>query len=333
MLWALAAVPLAVALYFALATRGRRRIAGLVGLRTTGGAGDRGGRWRRALPPLLWLAALTLLMLALARPQTSIPLPSHLETVVLAIDMSNSMRATDLQPDRLGAARDAAREFVEAQPPKVRIGLVGVAAAAAVVQSPTDRRDEVLQALARLEPQRGTALGSGIVIALYAALPAARIDVEGFISPKAGKTAAPEGKGETAPAGSNTQADVVLLSDGQSNVGPDPQKAAELAARYGVRVYTVGLGTPEGVIVKAEGWTMRARLDEEALRKIAATTGAEYFRAGNAADLKKIYRSLGTTLAFEKQRPSEVTALLAGAAAVLAAFAALLSLAWFNRIL
>ena len=133
--------------------------------------------------------------------------------------------------------------------------------------------------------------------------------------------------------GENTSVAIVLLSDGQSNVGPDPQKAAELAAKYGVRIYTVGMGTPEGVIVKVDGWSMRTRLDEDALQKIASTTHGEYFRAANAGDLKKIYRTLGSKLAFEKQRPTEVTAVFAGVGALLATVAALLSMLWFNRIL
>ena len=110
---------------------------------------------------------------------------------------------------------------------------------------------------------------------------------------------------------------IVLLSDGQSNVGPDPQKAAELAAKYGVRVYTVGMGTTDGVIVKVDGWSMRTRLDEDALQKIASTTRGEYFRAANAGELKKVYRTLGSKIAFEKQRPTEVTAILAGVGALL----------------
>jgi len=126
--------------------------------------------------------------------------------------------------------------------------------------------------------------------------------------------------------GENTSVAIVLLSDGQSNVGPEPQKAAELAAKHGVRIYTVGMGTSEGVIVKVDGWSMRTRLDEESLQKIASTTHGEYFRAADAKDLKKIYRTLGAKLAFEKQRPTEVTAVFAGLGAVLATLAALLSM-------
>jgi hypothetical protein len=124
----------------------------------------------------------------------------------------------------------------------------------------------------------------------------------------------------------------VLLSDGQSNVGPDPQKAAEIAAKHGVRIYTVGIGTPEGTTVTADGWSMRTRLDEESLKKVASMTQAEYFRAGNAADLRKIYSALGTRLALQKPQPTEVTAIVAALGAVLTLAGGLLSMLWFNRI-
>jgi Ca-activated chloride channel family protein len=295
------------------------------------------GRWRRVVPPLLWLVGLTAMLLAVARPQATVTLPSRVETVILALDMSGSMKATDIAPTRMVAARDAAKSFVNEQPDNVRIGVVGIAAAAAVVQSPTTNREDILQALERLEPQRGTALGSGLVIALDTALPAARIDVDGFINPRKDRPQTidkeKDAEAKSIAPGENTSVAIVLLSDGQSNVGPEPIKAAELAAKLGVRVYTVGMGTPEGSIVKVDGWSMRTRLDEEALQKVASTTLGEYFRAPNANELKKIYRTLGAKLAFEKQRPTEVTAVFAGIGALLASVAALLSMLWFNRIL
>jgi len=337
LLWLLLAVPLAVLLYGGIVWR--RRVARPVArLEAATAAGT--GRAQRVLVPLLWLAGITLMLLAVARPQATVTLPSRVETVILALDMSGSMKATDIAPSRMAAARDAAKAFVENQPRNVRIGVVGLAAAAAVVQSPTTNREDLLKSIERLEPQRGTALGSGLVIALDTALPAARIDVDGFINPRRDRTPAPRLQADKPPEdavaiapGENTSAAIVLLSDGQSNVGPDPQKAAELAAKYGVRIYTVGMGTPEGVVVKVDGWSMRTRLDEDALQKIASTTRGEYFRAPNAGELTKIYRTLGAKLAFEKQRPTEVTAVFAGAGALFAALAGLLSLLWFNRIL
>jgi Ca-activated chloride channel family protein len=333
LLWLLALLPLATLAYVLLMRRRARAASTYASLETV--AAD-GGAWRRWAPPLLWLAALAALLIAVARPQATITLPSRVETVILALDMSGSMKATDIAPTRMAAARDAAKAFVGEQPDSVRIGVVGVAAAAAVVQSPTNRREDILAALERLEPQRGTALGSGLVIALDTALPQARIDVDGFINPRKDKpkpVESPEAQALSLAPGENTAVAIVLLSDGQSNVGPDPQKAAELAAKFGVRVFTVGMGTAEGTVVKVDGWSMRTRLDEESLQKIASTTQGEYFRAANARDLTKVYRTLGAKLAFEKQRPTEVTAVFAGLGALLAALAALLSMTWFNRIL
>lgn len=332
LLWLLLALPLAVFVHARVLRRRQAAAARHARLETVGAAGT--SRWRRALPPLFWLLGLAALLLALARPQASMVLPARIETVILALDMSGSMRATDLEPTRIVAAQNAAKAFVAQQPRHVKIGVVGIAASAALVQSPTDSRDDIVKALERLEPQRGTALGSGLAIALDAALPTARINVEEFINPRPGRRSEPrQGEDGAATPGSNNAAAIVLLSDGQSNVGPDPLKAAELAAEHGVRIYTVGMGTPEGTTVSADGWSMRVRLDEDKLRQVAIKTQGEYFRADSAQDLKKIYSRLSAKLAFEKQQPTEITAVFAAVGALLSAFGALLSMLWFNRVL
>jgi Ca-activated chloride channel family protein len=333
LLWLLLALPLAVALA-ALRTRSVRSHAAVARLETVDSVG--GSRVRRTLTALLWVAGLAALLLAIARPQAALTLPSRIETVILAIDMSGSMRGTDIAPTRMVAAQNAAKAFVAEQPRHVKVGVVGIAASAAVVQSPTTNRDDIAQALDRLEPQRGTALGSGLVIALDAALPQARIDVEAFINPRPGRPPATDRSkpdDDKSEPGSSNHAAIVLLSDGQSNVGPDPLKAAELAAAHGVRIYAVGMGTPGGAIVSADGWSMRVGLDEEKLKRVARVTEGEYFRAADAAELKKVYARLGTKLAFEKQQPTEITALFAALGALAAGLGAVLSLAWFNRVL
>jgi Ca-activated chloride channel homolog len=339
MLWLLLALPLVTFAYFRVLKRRGALAARHARLETVGVSMTSGPR--RALPPLLWLLGLTALILAIARPEASLVLPARIETIILALDMSGSMRATDLAPTRIVAAQNAAKAFVEAQPRHVKVGVVGIAASAALVQTPTDNREQIIQALTRLEPQRGTALGSGLVIALDAALPTAGIDVEGFINPRpAGKGGLPRRKPEdngngassSAP-GTNTAAAIVLLSDGQSNVGPDPIKAAELAAEHGVRIYTVGMGTPEGTTVSADGWSMRVRLDEDTLKQVARKTEGDYFRADSANDLKQIYSRLSARLSFEKQQPTEITSLFAAIGALFAGLGALLSMLWFNRVL
>ncbi len=333
LLWLLLAIPLVVLAYSSVLKRRRRSSALRARLETVGGASS--NRVQRALPPLLWLLGLTAMVLAIARPQASLVLPARIETVILALDMSGSMRATDVKPTRLVAAQNAAKAFIADQPRHVKIGIVGIAASAAVVQSPTNNREDLVKSIDRLEPQRGTALGSGLAIALDAALPNARINVEDFINPPKGKKDEPRKKLEDreVTVGSNSTAAIVLLSDGQSNVGPDPVKAAELAADYGVRVYTVGMGTPEGTTVQADGWSARVRLDEDKLKQVARATEGEYFRAGDAKELKKVYSRLSAKLAFEKQQPTEVTALFAGLGALLAGLGAVLSMLWFNRVL
>ena len=336
MLWLLVIVPLMAALYWVLLRRRSKESSRYASLETVGGhALGTASRMRRMLPGLFWVLALTALIMAIARPQAALTLPARLDAIILALDMSNSMRATDIKPNRLTAARDAAKTFIEAQPRNVRIGVVAVAASAAVVQSPTNNREDIVAAIDRLETQRGTALGSGLIIALDALLPAARIDVEEFINPRAGekKIRRTDELPAREPKGDNKQVAIVLLSDGQSNVGPDPLKAAEIASDYGVRIYTVGIGTTEGVTVSAEGWNMRVRLDEEALKKIADVTSAEYFPAADAATLKKVYQRLSTKLSFERQQPTEVTAVLVLLGAAFALCGSLLSLWWFSRIL
>jgi Ca-activated chloride channel homolog len=342
MLWLLAAVPLLLLIYWRMLRRRSKLAARFARLQTTGGLAGKPGRFWRHLPGLLMLLGLTAMIFAVARPQAAIVLPSRVETVILAMDMSGSMRATDVAPDRITAAKAAAKSFIDDQPRQVRIGVVGVAGTAAVVQAPTKTRTDVLQAIDRLEPQRGTALGSGLIIALATLLPDADIDVQQFINgpnPRAQasepmrKPGAGAEKREPSQPGANNSAAIVLLSDGQSNTGPDPMKAVEILADQGVRVFTVGIGTVEGTKVTAEGWSMRVKLDEETLKKIAAATDGEYFRAGNATDLKKIYQYLSAKLALEKRETTEITSLFVALGAVLAMIAALVSMSWYNRIL
>ncbi len=348
MLWLLAVVPLAAALYFYLLARRRRSTlpyARLVG------AGESQSAFKRNVPVVLLLLGLTSLLFAITRPSAVVMLPSRVETIILAIDASGSMRATDVKPDRISAAQAAAKTFIAEQPGHVRIGVVSVAGAAAVVQPPTDSREELEQAIDRFQLQRGTALGSGLIIALATLLPQGTIDVEKLINPRDGPnpnapagrelgggpaarpgTAAKAGPAAPAAPGSNRAAAIVLLSDGASNIGPDPLKMAQVAADQGVRVFTVGVGTTEGATLTLNGWSMRVRLDEDTLKKIASITGGEYFRAGTAPDLKKIYKTLSAQLAFEKHQSTEVTALFVALGAALAMLGALLSLLWFNRI-
>jgi len=340
LLWLLLAVPLLVALYLVLLARRKKFALRYASLGLVKEAIGTGQRWRRHLPPLLFLAALTLMLMAIARPTATVTLPTQQETIIMAMDVSGSMRAKDVEPNRLVASQNAAREFVQQLPPKTRVGLVAFAGTASLVQPPTHSREDVLAAIDRFHLQRGTATGSAILVALDALFPDAGIDVSGVIygedSKHKGRSLDQVGKADPpefkpVPPGSYASAAIILLTDGQRTTGPDPLKAARMAADRGVRVYTVGVGTVEGEVIGFEGWSFRARLDEETLKAVASMTIGEYFHAGSAVDLSKVYETLNARLVFEK-RQTEITALFAAAAAVLLLLAASLSQLWFNRI-
>ena len=352
MLLALAVVPLLAALYAWSVRRRRARLGGLGGLVAAPGPGQ--GAWRH-LPPVLFLSAITLLLVAFGRPAAVVTLPAQHETIVLAVDVSGSMRATDVQPTRLAAAQAAARAFVDTQPRSTRIGIVSFAGTAQVVQSPTEDREDIRQAIERFQPQRGTAIGSAIVMSLATIFPNAGIDLRMLQPRRDGQPGAGAGAGtreerrdaaraqgggrpgqaqpfEPVPAGSHDSAVIVLLSDGQSTTGPDPLAAARLAAERGVRVYTVGIGTAKGEVLRTDGWSMRVTLDEAALKTIADVTRGEYFQAASAEELKRIYQSMNSRFVMEKKE-IEIGAFFAGAAVLLALLAAGLSVAWFGRVL
>ena len=369
LLWLLLAAPAAVALYLALVRRRKRSAVRYADLALFKQAMGPGQRIRRHLPPTLFLIALVGMIVALARPTAVVSLPSNHELVILAMDVSGSMRATDIAPSRIAAAQEAAREFVADQPYTARIGVVSFAAAASVVQVPTNDREAIFAAIDRFQLQKGTAVGSGILVALKLIFPELEFDlrsrdprrVESAAQRGAGGTKgagrpavapphggsgerAGQGGGAATPAsepaaaakrekpGSYRNAAIVLLTDGQTTAGPDAIEAARMAAERGVRIFTVGIGTTKGEVLGSEGWSMRVRLDEDALKSIAAITRGEYFQAGSAAGLKAVYRTLNSRLVFEKKE-TEITALFSAASAALMIAAAALSIFWFGRVL
>ncbi len=334
MLWLSLAVPVIIVAYLLVLRRKKKialRYASLSMVQEAMGASR---QLRRHIPPLIFLLALISMLIAISRPAAVVTLPYQYETVILAIDASGSMRAADVSPTRIAAAQAAARSFV-ADP---------FAATASVVQPPTLNREDVLAALDRIQLQRGTAIGSGILVSLKILFPDLEFDLRSSNPRPGGAREASRGtaidapaKGQPAdskpvPPGSYGSAAIILLSDGQTTAGPDPIEASKMAAERGVRVFTVGIGTVSGEILGAEGWSMRVRLDEEALKTIANVTKAEYFYAGTATDLTKIYKALNSRLVLEK-KATEVTALFAAAGAVFGLLSGLLSLLWFNRIL
>ncbi|HEY1436141.1 MAG TPA: VWA domain-containing protein [Casimicrobiaceae bacterium] len=344
MLWLSLAVPAIVVAYLLVLRRKKKTALRYASLSMVQEAMGASRRFRRHIPPLMFLLALISMLIAISRPAAVVTLPYQYETVILAIDASGSMRAADVSPTRIAAAQAAARSFIADQPRSTRLAVVSFAATASVVQSPTLNREDVLAALDRIQLQRGTAIGSAILVSLKIIFPDLEFDLRSSNPRPGGAREASHGtpidaptKGQPAdakpvPPGSYASAAIILLSDGQTTAGPDPIEASKMAAEHGVRVFTVGIGTVSGEILGAEGWSMRVRLDEEALKTIANMTKAEYFYAGNATDLTKIYKALNSRLVLEK-KATEVTALFAAAGAVFALLSGLLSLLWFNRIL
>jgi Ca-activated chloride channel family protein len=333
-LWFLVLVPLLVVAYLLLLRRKRKtalRYASLVIVKEALGSGP---GFRRHVPPLLLLIGLTIMIVAVARPAAIVTLPSQRGTVILTMDISGSMRAQDVQPSRMAAAQQAARAFVAGQPKNVKIGVVAFASSSFIVQSPTLDREAVTAAISRFRMQLGTAVGSGILSSLDAVFegmklpfeltPSGRRSILGDIDNVEAPTVEP------VPPGTYRSAVIILLTDGQTTHGPDPLQAAQVAADLGVRIYTVGLGTPEGAVIGFGDRSFRVILDEESLMTIADTTGAEYYKADSETDLRKIYEELSAELVFETEK-TEITALFTALAAVLAMVAAGFSFAWFGR--
>jgi len=334
LLWGLIALPLLIVLYVWLQRRRKKTTLRYANLGLVREALGKSVAWRRHLPPALLWVAIAALLFAAARPAAVITLPSQQETIVLAIDVSGSMRAADVLPDRMTAAKEAAKAFVADLPRSVRIAVVQFAGTAAVVQAPTLSRDDVVAAIDRFQLQRGTAIGSGIVLSLATLFPDAGIDLSQITGQREmppGPNDKPRPEFKPVPPGSYGSAAIILLTDGQRTTGPDPVEAAKMAADRGVRVYTVGVGTKEGETIGFEGWSMRVRLDEDTLKSIATLTHADYFYAGTADDLKKVYQGLSTRLIVEKKE-TEITALFAAVGALLVVIAASLSVWWFGRV-
>jgi Ca-activated chloride channel family protein len=340
MLWLLLVVPLMVATYVWLLGRRKAavRYASLGLVREALGSRS---RLRRHVPPALLLLALIAALLASARPSAVITLPSVYQTIVLAIDVSLSMRANDVMPDRITAAQAAAKAFIADHPPRARIGIVAFGGSAQLVQKPTERTDDLIAAIDRFQLQRGTATGSALVVSLATLFPDEGIDVESVVFGRGGRDAnrgVPldrAGRPEVSPPapvrpGSYASGVIVLLSDGRRTTGPDPIEVAKMAADRGVRVFTVGFGTLEGATIGFEGWSAYVRLDEEALKAVASITRGEYYHASTATDLKKVYQDLNSRFVLER-KDTEVTSLFSAAAALLAALAGVLSIAWFGR--
>ena len=344
-LWLLAIVPLLAAAYVAILRRRKRSAVRYADLGLVKAALGPAQRFRRHLPPLLFALSLVAVLLAVARPAAVVTLPTDARTVLLVMDVSLSMRATDVVPNRIIAAQTAAKDFVRALPADIRAGVITFAGTALLVQPPTKNRDDLVAAIDRFELQRHTAIGSGMMLALATLFPDEGIDLEQVVfgdnwgsreSPRRSERDRPvkpveKKEVKPVPPGSYTSAAIILLTDGRRTIGPDPLEVARMAANHGVRIFTVGFGSASGGSVDIDGMSIYMRFDEETLKAVAAITQADYFQAGSGEELRKIYEGLNTRFALERKE-TEITALFVALAALLAVASAALSLAWFQRI-
>lgn len=271
--------------------------------------------WRRLAPIGVALAALALLVVGMARPHATLSVEQREATVMLALDTSRSMAATDVEPSRFVAAKRAADAFLETLPSSYSVGIVSFSTAAQVVLRPTTDRALARAALQELRLGSGTAIGDAIVRAVAAVRPDGRA-----------------GSGSSPPAVPST---VLLLSDGAETQGHvDAAAAATLARRQGIPVSTVALGTRDAVVkVPVPGGLeqqVRVAPDARTLRAVARRTGGRFYEAADASRLKSVYEELGTRLGHRDKR-TEVTAAFAGGGAVLLLLASGLSMLWSRR--
>ena len=310
-LLALALVPLALVAYRRHELGRRAAAAAFAAPALMGSVAPRTPGWRRHAPLAVYGLALTVLVVALARPQTTVAVPVERASIMLTTDYSGSMQATDVAPTRLLAARAAAERFLKQVPANVRVGLVAFNQSARLVESPSTDREAVHTAIAVLEPSGGTATGEALAVSLAALTR------------------------ETDAAGVRAPAAIVLLSDGKSVRGRRPQVLAARAKELKIPIYTVTLGTPAGTIgVRSSAGVTETRPvppDPDEMREVAALSDGKAFTADNAKDLSTVYEQLGSRIG-TRDEEREITAVFSGGAFGLLAAAAALSLHWFRRL-
>ncbi|GAA1405238.1 VWA domain-containing protein [Catellatospora coxensis] len=339
--WALAAlivVPLLLVARWWLNRRRRKVAVRVSSIALIRAALPGRSRWQRRFPAALFALGLLALGLAVARPQASLAVPQDSTSILLAMDVSQSMCSTDVPPNRLAAARDAAREFVLAQDDGTRIGLVAFSGISGLLVEPTDDKQALLTAIDNLRTSRGTAIGQAILTS---------IDAIAEINPAVPPTGVELGSPDAPAPGSYVADTIVVLTDGANTQGVDPVTAAQEAKARGLRVYTIGFGTtdPAPLICSPDQMTAgsgarpewrgggggrRAQLiDEDTLGEVAELTGGEYFRAQDAEQLVDVLTDLPGTIVVQK-RDVEMTVWFVLAGALLAGTGVGLSLRW-NR--
>lgn len=331
-------IPLAIYVYWWMLRRRRRFTVRFSSLSLLKPALPRQSRWRRHLPFALLLAAVACLVVAMSRPVAIVAMPTNQTTIILAIDVSRSMCSTDIPPNRFQAAKEAAIEFINSQPPGTQIGVIAFAGFAEMVHPPTADKEVLRNVIQSLLTGRRTAVGSAILESLDAIA-----EVDPNVAPAQRRSSDP--RPTPVVLGAYVPSIIVLLTDGASNTGPPPLDAAQQAAERGVRVYTIGFGTAQGGRMDCGpfdgyepflgggmgfgggGGGFRRGIDEETLIAIAQMTGGEYYSAESAAELHSAFFDLPTRL-ITRYETTEISALFAGAGAFLSMLAAALSLRW-----
>jgi Ca-activated chloride channel family protein len=331
MLALLLLIPVLIIVYILLQRRRQKYALRYASLSLVKEAMGRGPGWRRHVPAAIFLIALFWMIVALARPEATTLVPAAEGTIILAVDVSGSMTATDLEPNRMEAAKAAARAFVEKQPDTVQVGIVSFSDNAFVIQPPTDDKEALLSAVNRLNWQRGTAIGRGMVASLEAIAEKTGQPAEINLNQEDQNSNSAVPQPTPMPKGQYQNAIIVLLTDGENNQWPEPVEIAQIAADRGIRIYTAGIGSEEGAIVRIQGRAIRTRLDEQTLRTIAEMTDGIYYNAQTETDLVKVYENLSTNLVLKTDKV-EVTAYFTAAAVLFSLLAGFFSLLWFNRL-
>ncbi len=294
---------------------------------------------RRHVPYVFFFLGLSALLFSLARPQTTISVPNREGTVVLAFDVSNSMRADDLKPTRMQAAQTAAKEFVDKQPGNVKVGVVAFNDGAVATQQPTVDKKAVKAAIDRMTTSGSTSIGQGLFasLSLIAGKPigSSQLGAPADTGGSDNSTAVnPDAQGSAIDGidiGYFGNAAIVVLSDGEDRSDTKPADVAKLASVAGVKVYPIGIGSTDGTIVDIDGFKISTALDEPLLQELAKLTDGQYFNAADAGSLKQVYGSIDLEWKREPQK-TEITALIAAISGLLLAVGSFLSILWFGKV-
>jgi len=317
----LLAIPAVVAWYVTTQRRRAERAAALAGEGLVSTSAASPLRRRRHVPFALFVVALTLLVVALARPSTTVRTPQQRGTVIIALDVSNSMRATDVKPSRIDVAKAGAKSFAKQQATAVRIGVVAFGDGAVVVQAPTTNRADVNAAIDRVSVGGGTAIGQGLLTSLDT-IAGKQITID----PAALNN--DEGKVDVGYYGGTV---IVAFTDGENTSGVDPLAVANVASAAGVRVHTVGVGTETGTTFQYGGFSIATALDSSELKQVASLTDGTYHPSTDGGGAAAISRTIRLHFTLVSQH-TEVTALFCAIAIAFLLLGSLASLGWLGRI-